>query len=384
MSEVLMSSSLKQAMRNERLRGAKRILISVGPIPAKLDSVKFVTNRFKGGLALKTAQKLADLGNDVHIMAWKFTDLKTDLPVIHVEDVMDYYHKMLAFEADAYILAAAVANLMPSNPYEGKFPSHHYKVGEKFNVEFEIAPRVIDDIKTKYPRSTLVGYKLYDGDDDTLIAAGKKTLFDSKANVVFANHPAWAKERKIVLTQDGAVFDCTFDEHCLMMHKVINEQFYSTKVVEKETTPLTPDEQFVLDHYPVHPQDGRNYGTFAIKRPDGFFTTTRGKKEGTSAMSFVTNVDHTQCQIQATARATLNAPLLHKMLELNPTFTILLHGHALTGTRVHDEYEFAGSTGDLKFACKVAPKEEVLLTNHGYLVGFENVQQMKEYLDANQ
>ena len=31
------------------------VLMSVGPIPSKLDSVKFITNRFKGGLALKTA-----------------------------------------------------------------------------------------------------------------------------------------------------------------------------------------------------------------------------------------------------------------------------------------------------------------------------------------
>ena len=29
----------------------KNIVISCGPIPARLDSVKFITNRFKGGLA---------------------------------------------------------------------------------------------------------------------------------------------------------------------------------------------------------------------------------------------------------------------------------------------------------------------------------------------
>ena len=32
---------------------------------------------------------------------------------------------------------------------------------------------------------------------EELIKAGKKTLFDSKANIVFANHPKWAKDKKI-------------------------------------------------------------------------------------------------------------------------------------------------------------------------------------------
>lgn len=63
---------------------SKKVLISVGPIPAKLDSVKFLTNRFKGGLALKTAEYLANCGNDVTIVAWKFTELKTEIPIIYL------------------------------------------------------------------------------------------------------------------------------------------------------------------------------------------------------------------------------------------------------------------------------------------------------------
>ena len=31
------------------------VVISCGPIPAKVDSVKFITNRFRGGLAFQTA-----------------------------------------------------------------------------------------------------------------------------------------------------------------------------------------------------------------------------------------------------------------------------------------------------------------------------------------
>jgi len=359
---------------------SKKILISVGPIPAKLDSVKFVTNRFKGGLALKTAEYLANEGNDVTIVAWKFTELETKLPVIRIDDVVDYYNKVLEYQADAYILAAAVANLMPSNPYEGKFPSHKYQVGEKFNIEFEIAPRVIDEVKKRYPRSTLIGYKLYDGNDEELIAAGTKTLFDSTANIVFANHPKWAKEKKIVLTQDGAIFECSFEEHCKLMNKVINEDFYTTILTNQSETKLSDDEKLIVNIYPTFEKDGRTYGTFAIKRKSSFITSTRGKKDGKDAVSEVFSVDHVKKQISASKKATLNAPLLAKMFELNPNFTILLHGHNLIGKNVHNEYEFAGSTGDLKFASKVKPCEEILLTNHGNIVGFENIKQFNEYI----
>lgn len=358
----------------------KNVLISVGPIPSKLDSVKFVTNRFKGGLALKTAKKLAEMGNNVTIVAWKFTDIDTDLPVVKIEDVVDYYNKVLAIEADAYILAAAVANLMPSNPYTGKFPSHKYKVGEKFNVEFEIAPRVIDEIKKKHPRSALIGYKLYDGSEEELISSAKKTLFDSTSNLVFANHPAWAKERKVALTQDGAIFDCSFDEHVQLIHKVINEEFYSTEINQSNDTSINEQEELVLKNYPTCEKDSRTYGTFAVRREKSFITTTRGKKDGNTAFSEIFSVDHENKKIIASKKATLNAPLLDKMLEINQNFNILIHGHELEGKLVHKEYEFAGSVGDLNFAQKVNVGEKILLTNHGYIVGFETVEQFKSFL----
>lgn len=357
----------------------KNVVITVGPIPARLDSVKFLTNRFKGGLALKTAHYLRDKGHNVTIVAWKNTELKTDLPIVRINDVVDYYNTVLEMEADAYILAAAVANLMPSNPYEGKFPSHKYNVGDKFNIEFEIAPRVIDEIKKKHPRSALIGYKLYDGTEEDLIAAGKKTLFDSVANLVFANNPAWAKERKIALTQDGAVFNTTFDEHCHLIDKLIRSEFYSTRVVPQDVV-LTDDEKYVVENYPSYPADGRTYGTFAVRREQGFVTTTRGKKNGNQAVAYVTEVDHTKRLIETTQKATLNAPLLDATFALNPELTILYHGHDIKGFNVHSEYEFAGSDGDIKFATYLNNGKPICLTHHGFLVGFETLEDFKAYV----
>jgi phosphopantothenoylcysteine synthetase/decarboxylase len=140
----------------------KKVVISCGPIPARLDSVKFLTNRFKGGLAFKTANFLKD-EYDLTIVKWTHTELPnkydwTNTQIVNVIDVAQYYKwfEEHAADYDAFIMAAAVANLMPSNPWEGKFPSHNYKVGDQFDIKFEIAPRAIDIIKKVNPRACLI------------------------------------------------------------------------------------------------------------------------------------------------------------------------------------------------------------------------------------
>lgn len=70
-------------------------------------------------------------------------------------------------------------------------------MGEKFNIEFEIAPRAIDVVKQINPRCCLIGYKLFDAKtDEELIEIARHTLKDSKANIIFANTPKEAKTRK--------------------------------------------------------------------------------------------------------------------------------------------------------------------------------------------
>ena len=101
----------------------KKVVISCGPIPARLDSVKFITNRFKGGLAFRTAEHLINQGKyDVTIVRWKHTSFpgkswplkspwnQDNVHVVDVEDVFGYYNWYAnhAAEYDAFIMAAAV------------------------------------------------------------------------------------------------------------------------------------------------------------------------------------------------------------------------------------------------------------------------------------
>lgn len=209
----------------------RKVVISAGPIPAKLDPVKFITNKFKGGLALKTAQYLASQPDfEVTLVMWSGAG-KDHIPeglkeLAVVDDVFEYYDWFVANARNyhAFVMAAAVANLTPVKPYDQKFPSHLYKPGEEFDIRFMIAPRAIDAVKQLNPQACLIGYKLYDEpDDDKLAEIARHTLDDARANVIFANHPATAKEKKIAVTPDGSAVPMDFTQHLEFMALVIRQ-----------------------------------------------------------------------------------------------------------------------------------------------------------------
>jgi len=173
------------------LKSSAKILITLGPIPGKLDVVKYVSNRFRGGLMLKLAEELLEKHNpeSIEIVQWKYNGVKHAFTNILVEDIHDYVETVLNLldtgEYRTVILGAAVANLIPSTTYSGKFPSHNYKVGDKISIDFEIAPRLIDMIKTKHPTVNLIGFKCSTG----CYLDGLRLQKESKADLIIWNNP---------------------------------------------------------------------------------------------------------------------------------------------------------------------------------------------------
>ena len=271
----------------------------------------------------------------------------------------------------------------------GKFPSHNYKEGDKFNIEFEIAPRVIDAIKKKYPTSTLIGYKLFDGLENELINAGWTTLLESKANVIFCNTPDDAKIKKIALTPDGSVIPISFDNHIEMIQRLINAVWFTTKINDDKTPfMINNQERELLAVYPTVYRDPFLFGTFAIrstKNPESFVTTVRGKtvKTAQCGLAYVSNVDEVNKIIYADCKATLNAPLLGRILHTYPNINYLVHGHKAIKK---GQYEFPGTTGEwnhLYFGNKytypticedILPRVYFELPYHGYVAGFEKIE----------
>lgn len=329
----------------------KKIAISCGPIPARLDSVKFLTNRFKGGLAFKTAHEMARRGYDVTVVTWKYTNVPSDImapepvpedgrgiecpgirKVVRVNDVFEYYDwfKTHAMDFDAFIMAAAVANLTPVKPYEGKFPSHNYRPGDEFDIRFMIAPRAIDAIKPLNPRACLIGYKLFDAaSDEELADIARHTLADARANIIFANTPAGAKDRKLAVMADNSVVPCSFEEHLDLIDRVIKAQYFRSDILpltEKESE--NPDVRYAKAVVAMFEKTFPGYGTAAVPVnlpgfPEAFMTTSRGHKSGPA---LVRSVDMAAGTVLASEKATLNAPAMAAMLRKNPG-CIVIHRH---------------------------------------------------------
>lgn len=365
-----------------------KVMLSAGPIPAKLDSVKIVTNKFKGGLAVKTAEMLADYADlAVELVKWKGADLHFAQPtaasrikVHEVEDILAYRDLILNTAADVYILAAAVANLMPVHPWPGKFPSHQYHVGEEFDIKFTIAPRIIDDVKQRHPRSTLIGYKLFDGAESALIDAGWETLCHSRANVIFCNHPATAKQEKIALLPDGTYRRLSFAEHVAFMHRVIHLQWYATAVQPVPyQNPWENAMAACLATIGVERAPYR-FGTVAVRDGAGFLTTTRGKR-GEKQYCRVLGVDHEQRRVTASAKATLNAPMLERLFHMHPDANWILHGHRQIADAPTYPYSFSGTIEETTLAASLPVTARVFnVAEHGYYALFPNWQQAEEWM----
>ncbi len=330
----------------------KKVVISCGPIPARLDSVKFITNRFKGGLAFRTAEHLINQGKyDVTIVRWKHTSFpgkswplkspwnQDNVHVVDVEDVFGYYNWYAnhAAEYDAFIMAAAVANLTPSEPYKGKFPSHKYAVGESFPIQFEIAPRAIDVIKQKNPRACLIGYKLFDAaSDEELVDIARHTLADAKANIIFANTPATAKTKKIAVMPDNTALPCSFDEHLGLICRAIDNRYFRTEIVSLAGTAQSKGavDEAIATVKMFEKTFSNGFGTVAVPVKGGpsmfdtpmnvFATTSRGHK---GEPVIVCGVDYEKGIVYATGKATLNAPTLAGVLAQAPEDTFVVHRH---------------------------------------------------------
>lgn len=370
----------------------KKVVISCGPIPARLDSVKFLTNRFKGGLAFRTANYLVKKGHKVTIVAWRFTEIPNHLvtsaaEIILVNDVLEYYQWFAANAKnyDAFVMAAAVANLTPVHPWEGKFPSHNYKPGDEFDIKFTIAPRAIDIIKTMNPRACLIGYKLFDAKtDEELVDIARHTQADAKANIIFANNPKDAKVRKLAVTADNSVIPCTFDEHLELMNRAIMAEYFKTEV-----SPLTAEEQgspevqlaFAIVECFEHTFNG--FGTVAIPAGKyGFATTARGHKSGPVLVRKISPGTKT---IRASGKATLNAAAMGIVLKKG-LMSIHRHDDDPNGnpdaldplnTFYPEKYVFPGTVEEVLIVREAYQKFNagIKFPYHGY-IRFEDIQRV--------
>lgn len=323
----------------------KKILITGGPVHTHLDAVKIITNKFKGGLMAELADDLlAKEEIEIHyVVAKKGAALpslhKNKVHTYHLHDGFEDYFRAVILNApqmDAVILGAAVANLIPVKPFEGKFPSHNYKPGDIIPIDFTIAPRVIDEVKKVAPKTHLFGFKLLSGvPHEELIRAAYEIVLDSRATAVFAND-----EKKLsqvyAVTKERGVHPLQRRELASWVWEMINDEYFSTVSIVDGTVSISGvgenNLKTLIDKFRdkfVAVENGMIFGTVAVRDRSlgGFITTGRGKRELESIV-IVRTVDTVARAVFTLGgkKASFNAPLLAKIFE-NPKVDHIVHYH---------------------------------------------------------
>jgi len=343
----------------------KNILITGGPVHAHLDAVKIITNNFKGGFMAQLATDLAwskgtFRGSESHVTylcsrSAKIPENFPNITVVYHEGFDDYMAKVLemAPTMDAVILGAAVANLIPYQPIEGKFPSHNYKPGDLVPLIFKIAPRVIDEVKKVAPKTHLFGFKLLDGvDHDELIRAAYGVLLESHATAVIANDKRDLTQ-KYVVTKERVIHPMPHDKLADWIWEMLQDEYYQTIAVDPSKDrfePLFFEHSLELLKKKVREfesnggfyttPEGYVFGTIAQRNNPvtiaqrnnaigyrGFWTTGRGKKELDSFVQ-VFRVNHASRRVYTYHnKATLNVPLLDHIFVTLPEVDLIVHAH---------------------------------------------------------
>lgn len=317
-----------------------RILVTGGAVHGKLDSVKIVTNRFQGGRAAGLADSLAALGHDVVWLSSKFSKTPRDPRVERVlhDGFFDYMEKApeIGKSCQGAVMAAAVANLVPQNPWPNKFPSHDYEEGEVVQVPFVVAPRVIGRMRRANPNLFLFGFKLLDAPREELVAAAYKTLLESGCRAVFANHPA-SLDEKLAVMPDRSVHPMLDTDLPGVVHEMMGERLFSTVQEPEGAGRARPGEvERFKSFLAARARDGRfvscpeGYVFGAAIMPlasGGMLCSSRGKDES-AEFTEILDVDFERLVVRvAGKKASLNAPLMWRFARANPGAPFALHAH---------------------------------------------------------
>ncbi len=205
----------------QKLLKGKKILVTAGRTVEYIDPVRVITNNSSGKMGVALAEKAAEAGADVTLIAGKIS-LKPSgsVKVIYTETAEDMYsavHKELAANNyDIFAGAAAVGDFQPEEKSAEKISTHDK---DSLVIKLKPTPKIIDSIKIKYPHLYLLIFRaLHDLKESDLLDNAKWRMDKAEADMVAVND----------VSKKGAGFETD-----------TNEMFIITKSGLTEKIPLT-------------------------------------------------------------------------------------------------------------------------------------------------
>ncbi|MFN7904393.1 MAG: phosphopantothenoylcysteine decarboxylase [Pseudobdellovibrionaceae bacterium] len=155
----LIAAFLSHHMSTGPLQG-KDILVTSGSTPVFIDSVRCISNRFRGRLGLEISKHLFLSGaNVLHLYGSGSVEPEDYLESIKVQDFEEYRDMVLKIlkekTFDAGIFSAAVADYKPEKTFIGKIKSN----GALKSVDFLQTEKVIDMVQEQHPTLPMISFK---------------------------------------------------------------------------------------------------------------------------------------------------------------------------------------------------------------------------------
>lgn len=200
----ILQSVLRVLETGQDLAG-RRFLIAAGPTYEPIDSVRFVGNRSSGKMGFAIAAEAAARGAKVDLVAGPTAAAPpATVDLTRIETSRQMYDAVLARagDADAVIMAAAVADFRPAHACEGKLPRAE-------GLSLELIPT--DDIAAAAvaaaPQALHVGFAL---EPSNLVESAKRKLVRKGLDLVVGNlidaahNPFGSDDNRVVfVTTDG-------------------------------------------------------------------------------------------------------------------------------------------------------------------------------------
>jgi phosphopantothenoylcysteine decarboxylase / phosphopantothenate---cysteine ligase len=136
------------------------ILVTGGPTPVLIDSIRRITNRFSGQLGVEITEELYLRGANVHLIHGQGSYHPPDhLPYQIIETYDEYFEQVFQnLHQKTYqfgIFTAAVADYKPERVLVGKTPSD----GSLKTINLIPTAKVIEAVKDKFPDLSMITFK---------------------------------------------------------------------------------------------------------------------------------------------------------------------------------------------------------------------------------
>ena len=178
------SLDCKTNMRQQTSLAGKKILVTAGGTREAIDAVRFIGNRSSGKQGYAIAEEALQRGAEVTLVATVVRDLSEGIARYLVESAAEMRDAVVprASEADAVIMAAAVADFRPSSAKRTK----HKKSEGVPAITLEPTADILVELGQNKPASqVLVGFA---AESDNIDANACSKLAEKGADMIVANN----------------------------------------------------------------------------------------------------------------------------------------------------------------------------------------------------